>query len=63
MTRTARSLKAFAPHQREDVPPPTYDLTCNRLNTGRNRVSYLEPSDPESQTLPLGHRSLDGSLK
>ncbi|GBM46881.1 hypothetical protein AVEN_10724-1 [Araneus ventricosus] len=39
MTRTtpelAPSLQTSVPHQRKDVCPPTYDLTCNRLNTRR----------------------------
>ncbi|GBL72195.1 hypothetical protein AVEN_115176-1 [Araneus ventricosus] len=39
MTRTtpvlAPTLLTSAPHQREDVWPPTYDLACNRPNTRR----------------------------
>ncbi|GBN13719.1 hypothetical protein AVEN_126562-1 [Araneus ventricosus] len=31
----APPLQASAPHQREDVWPPTYDLTSNRPNTQR----------------------------
>ncbi|GBL83045.1 hypothetical protein AVEN_165278-1 [Araneus ventricosus] len=39
MTRTTPELaplvQTSAPHQREDVCLPTYDLTCNRPNTRR----------------------------
>ncbi|GBL85601.1 hypothetical protein AVEN_193072-1 [Araneus ventricosus] len=40
ITRTtpelASLLQTIAPHQREDVSPPTYGLTCNRLITQRS---------------------------
>ncbi|GBO12944.1 hypothetical protein AVEN_210739-1 [Araneus ventricosus] len=43
----------------EDVWHPMYDLTCNRptctADLQGNRVSRLEPSDPEAETLPIGH--------
>ncbi|GBM34840.1 hypothetical protein AVEN_208042-1 [Araneus ventricosus] len=65
MTRTtpelAPALQTSAPHQREDVCPSTQDLACNRPPTTDlqwNRVSNLEPSGPEVETLPLGHRGL-----
>ncbi|GBM77052.1 hypothetical protein AVEN_79063-1 [Araneus ventricosus] len=51
------SLKTSAPHQREDVWPPTYDLAfndpTNTANPQWNQVSNLESSGPES--LPLSH--------
>ncbi|GBM77312.1 hypothetical protein AVEN_91415-1 [Araneus ventricosus] len=52
------------PHQREDIWPPTSNLMCSRLAYTMSRqwnwVSNLEPSSPEVETLPLGHR---GSCK
>ncbi|GBO09547.1 hypothetical protein AVEN_209446-1 [Araneus ventricosus] len=48
----APPLQTSAPHRREDLWSPTYDLTCNRsqYTTDRqwNRVSNLEPSDGSS---------------
>ncbi|GBO02250.1 hypothetical protein AVEN_89404-1 [Araneus ventricosus] len=56
----APPLQTSAPHQREDVWSPTYDLTCNKpkhmADLQWNRVSNMEPSGPEAETLPLGHR-------
>ncbi|GBM19446.1 hypothetical protein AVEN_259353-1 [Araneus ventricosus] len=49
----------WAPQQREDVCPAAYDLIRNRptytADLQWNRVSNLEFSDPEAETLPLGH--------
>ncbi|GBM04986.1 hypothetical protein AVEN_60193-1 [Araneus ventricosus] len=64
MTRTtpelALPLQATAPHQRQDVWPPTYDLASNKptytVDLRWNRVSSLEPSGFKAQTLPQGHR-------
>ncbi|GBL76874.1 hypothetical protein AVEN_12560-1 [Araneus ventricosus] len=65
MTRTAPEqaplpLQISAPHQRENVWPPTYDLTCNRLTYTAdhqwNWVSNREPFIPEAEALPLGQR-------
>ncbi|GBM57820.1 hypothetical protein AVEN_22073-1 [Araneus ventricosus] len=66
MTRTtpelASSPQTSAPHQRDYVWLPTYDLTCNRapctVDLQWNRVSSLEPLDNVAETLPLGHRGL-----
>ncbi|GBM22983.1 hypothetical protein AVEN_172331-1 [Araneus ventricosus] len=66
MTRTtpelASPLQTSPPHQREDVRSPTYDLACNRstykTDLRWNRVSNLEPSSPEAETLSLDHRDL-----
>ncbi|GBN00455.1 hypothetical protein AVEN_203538-1 [Araneus ventricosus] len=66
MTRTTPELglplQTFAPHQHQDVWPPTYDLTRNRpTNTADlqwNRVPSLGPSVPGAETLPLSHRDL-----
>ncbi|GBN01498.1 hypothetical protein AVEN_20697-1 [Araneus ventricosus] len=51
----APPLQTSAPHQREDVWPPTYDLTCPIRD--RSSVEF-QLSDPEVKTLPLGHHSL-----
>ncbi|GBL77476.1 hypothetical protein AVEN_41861-1 [Araneus ventricosus] len=52
-------LEIFAPHQRENVCPTTYDSMLNRATYTAdlqwNRVSSLEPSSFEAETLPLGH--------
>ncbi|GBL92162.1 hypothetical protein AVEN_91508-1 [Araneus ventricosus] len=68
MTRTTIGLtpprQTCAPHQWEDVCPPTYDLACNRYTYTAdlqwNRVSNLEPLGTEAETLPLGHCSSVG---
>ncbi|GBM72521.1 hypothetical protein AVEN_45592-1 [Araneus ventricosus] len=36
------SVGIFAPYQREDVWPPTYDLTCNRPNTRRILTVHID---------------------
>ncbi|GBM64818.1 hypothetical protein AVEN_178550-1 [Araneus ventricosus] len=63
MTRTQPELapaplRTSAPHLREDVCLPTYDLPCNgpayAADLQWNRVSSLEPSSPEGE----GHRGL-----
>ncbi|GBM24716.1 hypothetical protein AVEN_254935-1 [Araneus ventricosus] len=50
-------------HQREDDWFPTYDLTCNRPRCAAdlqwNRISNLEPSSPDAETLPLGLRMIE----
>ncbi|GBO28147.1 hypothetical protein AVEN_61808-1, partial [Araneus ventricosus] len=64
MTRTtsglATPLQTSAPHQREDACTPTYDLKCimpkYTADLQWNRVSNMEPSGPEAEILPLGHR-------
>ncbi|GBL97102.1 hypothetical protein AVEN_254138-1 [Araneus ventricosus] len=58
MTRTppglAPPLQTSAPHQREDVWPPTYDLTCNRPNTRRifSGIGNLRPQSRDLITRP-----------
>ncbi|GBM71115.1 hypothetical protein AVEN_43821-1 [Araneus ventricosus] len=59
MTRTASDLvppfETSTPHQRGDVLPPTFDLTAlYTADIQLNRVSNLQPFDPEVETLPLG---------
>ncbi|GBO28053.1 hypothetical protein AVEN_56346-1 [Araneus ventricosus] len=48
--------------QHEEVWNPTHDLTCAILTDTAdlqwNRVWNLEPSDPEAETLLIGHRDL-----
>ncbi|GBN33999.1 hypothetical protein AVEN_143996-1, partial [Araneus ventricosus] len=66
MTRTtpepAPPLQTSAPHQREDVSPPTYDLTCNRPNTQciYSGIGFRAwtPSDPKADSLSIGHSGL-----
>ncbi|GBN67265.1 hypothetical protein AVEN_146049-1 [Araneus ventricosus] len=66
MTRTtpelASPLQASALHQREDVWPPTYDLTCSRPNTRRifSGIGFRtwKLFGPKAETLSLGHRGL-----
>ncbi|GBN99635.1 hypothetical protein AVEN_207155-1 [Araneus ventricosus] len=63
MTRTIPEL---APPSKFRTTPKggrlatTYDLTCphTRRISGGIGVSYLEPSGPEAETLPPGHRGL-----
>ncbi|GBM13690.1 hypothetical protein AVEN_148208-1 [Araneus ventricosus] len=47
-------IQASSPQQREDVWPPTYDLTCTRpactADLQLNRVSNLKLSGPESRS-------------
>ncbi|GBN37953.1 hypothetical protein AVEN_164209-1, partial [Araneus ventricosus] len=47
-------LQTHAPCQREDLWSPTCYFACNRPTY----TTDLEPSGPEAQTLPLGHRGL-----
>ncbi|GBN54478.1 hypothetical protein AVEN_209908-1 [Araneus ventricosus] len=71
MTRTtpelAPPLQTSAPHQREDVWPHTYDLTCNKPTTRQIfsgiRVSNLEPSGFEAVSFALGQSGLISVLK
>ncbi|GBM05225.1 hypothetical protein AVEN_181614-1 [Araneus ventricosus] len=48
------SVGIFAPHQREDVWPSTYDLACNRPNTRRIfsgiRFRAWSPPAPRSRS-------------
>ncbi|GBL72273.1 hypothetical protein AVEN_115235-1 [Araneus ventricosus] len=61
MTRTTPELEpplqTSAPVQREDVPLLTYDLQQAQytMDLQWNRVSNLECSDPEAETLALDH--------
>ncbi|GBL91957.1 hypothetical protein AVEN_102533-1 [Araneus ventricosus] len=52
----------YAPHLRKDFWPSTYDLACIRSTYSADRqwnwVLNLEPSGPEAETLPQGHRGL-----
>ncbi|GBL73446.1 hypothetical protein AVEN_159450-1 [Araneus ventricosus] len=64
MTRTTPDLTPcsldFRAYQLEDVWPPAYDLACRPTYTADlrwNRLSNLEPSGVEGESLPLGHRS------
>ncbi|GBL80522.1 hypothetical protein AVEN_225221-1 [Araneus ventricosus] len=54
----AYPLQTFAPHNRKDSRPSTSDLACTRpiytIDLCWNRVSNLEPFDPEVETLPQG---------
>ncbi|GBM18325.1 hypothetical protein AVEN_127785-1 [Araneus ventricosus] len=71
MTRTppepAPASPNFLPHQREEMWPPTHDIACNgtQYTTGlqENRVSSLELSSPEAETLSLGRRDLERNMK
>ncbi|GBL71556.1 hypothetical protein AVEN_156642-1, partial [Araneus ventricosus] len=63
MTRTTAQLvpplQTSTPHQREDVRPPTYDLTCNRSHTRRFFIGIgFRTWNPPALILPLGHRGL-----
>ncbi|GBM52084.1 hypothetical protein AVEN_131104-1 [Araneus ventricosus] len=40
-------LQASLPHQKEDVYPHTYDLTCNTADLQWNRVSSLKHLAPK----------------
>ncbi|GBN39077.1 hypothetical protein AVEN_78711-1 [Araneus ventricosus] len=52
-------LQTSAPHQRDEVGPSTYDLTCNaRQIFSRIGYRYWKPSGSGADTLPLGHRGL-----
>ncbi|GBL91220.1 hypothetical protein AVEN_171967-1 [Araneus ventricosus] len=57
------SLHTSAPHQREDVCPPTYDLAYSRpaytAGLYGNWVSNPEPFGPETKASTLGHRCPD----
>ncbi|GBM48383.1 hypothetical protein AVEN_103568-1 [Araneus ventricosus] len=61
----ASPLQNSTPHQREGVCTPTYDFTCNRpiytADLWCNRVSNLEPSGPEAETLLLSYRGPSSS--
>ncbi|GBM80172.1 hypothetical protein AVEN_164848-1 [Araneus ventricosus] len=52
----------FAPHQQENVWPPTYELAWGRsaytMDLQWNRVSSPESCGPKAESLPLGHRGL-----
>ncbi|GBN47890.1 hypothetical protein AVEN_223315-1 [Araneus ventricosus] len=59
MTRTAPEwypLQASTPHQRKDIWPLCgVQLVPYMADLLKNQVSSLEPSSPETETLPLGH--------
>ncbi|GBO03401.1 hypothetical protein AVEN_266606-1 [Araneus ventricosus] len=60
MTRrhlSCHHLSKFPHHTSRRYFATKYDLTCNKPHTQWNRVSNLEPSDPEAEMLTLGHPS------
>ncbi|GBM80870.1 hypothetical protein AVEN_89755-1 [Araneus ventricosus] len=66
MTRTppelAPPLQTSAPHQREDVSPPTYNLACNRPNVRRifSGIGF-GPGNPSSPRPTPYHQATDAN--